>query len=69
MSWYRLYLRNAAGKVRKVEEVQASDDGAALQVAAGLGHPFGVEVWRRSGLVGFVPGRIPPAGKGPFPSA
>lgn len=57
MSWYRLYLWNAAGKVRNIEEVQAADDCAALQHAAELGHPFGVEVRRKTERVGFVAGK------------
>ena len=54
MYQYRIYCLEDEGRFRRVKEVEAPDDAAALARARALGHSGECEVWCRSRLVGSI---------------
>jgi hypothetical protein len=54
MPSYRLYRLDVAGKFTSSEELEATDDDAALIAARALRHPYMCEVWLARRLIGRV---------------
>ena len=51
MGTYRLYCLDGVGKVVSAEWIEASDDGAAIELAKTMMNGHKCELWARSRLV------------------
>ena len=51
-STYRAYCVDGFGRFTAAEWIEAESDDEALEIARGLDHPVGTEVWQGSRLVG-----------------
>ncbi len=58
MTSYRLYRLNAAGGIRGSQELEYENDDQAIDHAAAIDYPHGLELWSDNRLIWRFPDRI-----------